>query len=234
MKNFGLFLIGLFFLLGCKKDDLSATTVVDAEGNKYKTVVIGNQTWMAENLKTTRFRNGDIIPLRSDSNAWKSSGLAKETAWCYYDNNSSHDDDYGKLYNWYTVVDSRQICPKGWHVPSNEEVEELIVYLSPDVGSFMTAGGKMKSTGTLQAGTGLWHEPNSEATNSTGFTGHPGGVRWEDGGKFNAMGSFGYWFTSTDGDTNIGGMYALSNANGILTRSGMPKRAGGSCRCVKD
>ncbi len=160
----------------------------DASGNSYKTVKIGEQVWMAENLKTDRYNNGDIIPNIQDNAEW---AKLQNGAWCNYDNFIQNDEIYGKLYNWYALADSRNICPVGWHVPSNAEWEKLIDYL----GGENVAGGKMKSTGLS-----LWESPNLEATNSSGFSGLPGGSRpggFYDG-SFYGIGYKSFWWCTYD------------------------------------
>ncbi|MBA4410758.1 MAG: hypothetical protein C0397_15205 [Odoribacter sp.] len=135
----------------------------------YKSVIIGNQEWMADDLKNNVFCNGDPIPEVKDFSEW--SGL-ETAAWVYVNNDKLKYGTFGKLYNWYAVNDKRNICPCGWHVPSYGEWEELIKYLGgPDV-----AGGKMKSLGTIQTSDGFWYEPNTGATNSSGFSAIPTGV----------------------------------------------------------
>jgi uncharacterized protein (TIGR02145 family) len=127
----------------------SSGTVTDIDGNVYQTVTLGGQVWMAENLKVTRYRNGDPIPCVNDASAW--SGLSTG-AYCHYNNDFNNAAIYGRLYNWYAVSDSRNIAPGGWHVPTDTEWQTLVDLL----GGSSVAGGKMKTTGTIQAGTGLW------------------------------------------------------------------------------
>ena len=149
--------------------DLTYGSMTDQEGNVYKTIVIGTQEWMAENLNTSIYRNGDAIPTNLDNAAWFG---ATSGAWAYYNNDSSYVCPYGKLYNWYACADARQICPMGWHLPTDAEWTMLTNYL----GGLFVAGGKMKSTSDL------WGSVNVEATNSSGFSGIPGGKRITNGG----------------------------------------------------
>ena len=146
--------------------------MTDQEGNVYRTIQIGNQLWMAENLKTTKYRNLDPIPNVTDNTAWNSLTTG---AWCYLGNNSSNDCPYGKLYNWYAANDTRQICPSGWHIPTSSDINILVSYL----GGASIAGGKMKSTGS-----DYWQSPNIGATNESGFSALSGGYRID--------GSFGF------------------------------------------
>ncbi len=196
-------------------------TMTDQQGNVYKTIVIGNQEWMAENLKTTLYRNGVAIPNVTNATQWR--GLTTG-AWCSYNNDAQYDCPYGKMYNWYTVVDSRNLCPTGWHVPSDAEWTTL----TNTLGGEGIAGGKMKSTGTQ-----YWLSPNTGATNESGFSGLPGGLRNDDGAFFN-LGNYGGWWSSSQDDATIARYryldYYFANANG----SSNLKANGFSVRCVRD
>jgi uncharacterized protein (TIGR02145 family) len=157
--------------------------VVDANGNGYKTIVAGNQEWMAENLKTTRYNDATTIPYITDINEWTG---AVSGAYCWYFNDEiNYKNTYGALYNW-KAVNTGKLCPKGWHVPSDEEWHTFILSLDPNAqlifGSESNiAGGKLKATGTLEEGTGLWSSPNTGATNEIGFNAIPGGFRDAEG-----------------------------------------------------
>lgn len=164
----------------CKND---AGIVTDVDGNIYRTVTIGTQTWMAENLKVTHYRNGDKILYLPDEAAW---GSTTAGAFCNYNNDSSHVSEYGRLYNWYAVNDSRGIAPEGWHIPGPAEIETLITYLKGDT----IAAAKLKS-----AGLDSWLS-NLGADNETGFSALPGGYRHKDG-SYHTLGSNGYWWTKT-------------------------------------
>jgi uncharacterized protein (TIGR02145 family) len=144
---------------------IAQETVTDYDGNVYQTVTIGSQVWMKENLKTTHYRNGDAIPNVTDTTSWNHLTMG---AYCNYDTNASYVPVYGRLYNWYAITDGRNICPLGWHIPSDTEWTTLITYL----GGESIAGGKMK-----EAGTAHWASPNTGATNSSGFTALPAGIR---------------------------------------------------------
>jgi len=167
-------------------------TVKDIDGNVYKTIQIGNQWWMAENLKVTHYRNGDPIPHVKDADMWRTT---KDGAYCSYDNDARHSSAFGKLYNWYSVVDRRNIAPDGWHVPTEDEWQTLIDFL----GGEDVACGKLK-----EAGYSHWKRPNSEATNSSGFTALPGGYRYTAGG-FKEMGNGAYFWSSTEFFSHPGG-----------------------------
>lgn len=186
-------LIVLILIFSCNKEDdainsdinfnpaITYGKMTDQDGNFYKTVTIGMQVWMAENLKTTRFNDNTTIPLVSDSVEWIGSNTP---CYCWYDNDAdTYRVVYGALYNWYAIKTGK-LCPKGWHVPSNEEWITLRTYL----GGEEIAGGKMKETGTLH-----WQSPNAGASNFSGFTALPGGVRGIVGtgnkGKFGGQGT---------------------------------------------
>ncbi|MCB0483171.1 MAG: fibrobacter succinogenes major paralogous domain-containing protein, partial [Flavobacteriales bacterium] len=178
--------------------------VSDIDGNQYTTVKLGSQEWMASNLKTRKFRNGDTILMAGDSAQWaaiwNNYNPTKVPAWCYYNDDSTNNTVYGKLYNGYAVADTRKICPIGWHVPSHAEWRQLINFIDPYNGQggeeSTFAGGSMKSTGTLQNKQGIWSHPNSEATNISGFAAAPSGMRM-DQGPFYSGGLSCYWWSST-------------------------------------
>ena len=162
----------------------------DADGNTYTTVTIGSQVWMKENLKTSKYRNGNAITTNLTDIGWQNTTSG---AYAIYNNDAANNTTYGKLYNWYAVADPRGLCPAGWHAPSDAEWTTLENFL----GGANGAGGKMKSTGTILTGTGLWQDPNTDATNSSGFTGLPGGYRL-DFGAYTDFGYYGYWWSSTE------------------------------------
>jgi uncharacterized protein (TIGR02145 family) len=193
--------------------------VTDSDGNIYPTVVIGTQWWMAENLRTATYANGEPIANVTDFAAWAqlSSG-----AWCHIENNTANDAIYGKLYNWYTAVDPRSLCPSGWHVPSDAECTVLTDYL----GGQAVAGGKMKSI------TG-WTGNNIGSTNESGFSGLPGGYR-SSNGTFYDVGDGGYWWSSSESSTTSAWNRALRYNHGNALRSGSNKQDGFSVRCIKD
>lgn len=190
----------------------------------YTTIVLGNgQEWMAENLRTTKYRNGDTIPNERGNSSWS---ILTTGAWSHYTNNSQFESPYGKLYNWYAVADSRNVCPTGWHVPTDAEWTALTDYL----GGKYVAGGKMKSTGTQ-----FWMFPNTDATNESGFLGFPGGFR-KSNGPFEAIRGGGYWWSSsskTDSSFNAF-YYWLDFYTGSLTRFDNSYKMGYSVRCIKD
>ena len=203
-----------------------APVLTDVDGNEYDTVRIGNQVWMKENLRVTKYRNGNPIPTNLDNAQWSA---ATEGAFSVHLDNDTNDLTYGKLYNWYAVADPRGLCPTGWHVPSDAEWTSLENFL----GGASVAGGKMKSMGTIQAGTGLWDDPNTAADNSSGFTGLPGDFRSYNG-NYGYIGLFGYWWSSTDTTSPDAWSRDLNYSNANSRRLNYDKTDGFSVRCLKD
>jgi uncharacterized protein (TIGR02145 family) len=200
----------------------SGPQVTDIDGNVYKTVYIGNQLWMAENLKTRHYRDQTEIPSAPlTSREWL--GLTTG-ALCYYDNDELNNKNiYGPLYNWYAVADERTLCPSGWHIPSNDEFMELRDYL----GGLTIAGAKMKETES-----GLWDFPNTGADNSSGFTALPGGDR--DDGEFGSIHNGTGWWSSTEVDKKDAWSHYLYYSSTSFFPSPDDKVSGCSVRCIKD
>ena len=195
---------------------------VDIDGNFYSTVQIGNQLWMSENLKTTRYNNGDEIPTGLTDGEWQNTTSG---ALAVYDDNESNADIYGRLYNWYAVVDNRGVCPENFHVPTDEEYTQLTIYL----GGSEVAGGKMK-----EAGLEHWNNPNTGATNESGFSGLPGGFR-NISGSYVYMGSDGYFRSSSEYSNSQAWFHSLHYGNSVVYRDfNMSKQSGLSVRCVGD
>ncbi len=193
--------------------------VTDIDGNIYHTIVIGTQTWLVENLKTSRYRNGDAITTGLSDVQWQSTSSG---AFSIYNNNSSNNTTYGKLYNWYAVTDPRQIAPLGWHIPTDAELGTLLTFL----GGEPLAGGKLKETGTIR-----WQAPNTGATNTSGFTGLPGGFRLS---TYNDIGLNGNFFSSSVRNSTDVWIYYLDYLGAGFFRTWSPKYAGLSVRCLKD
>jgi uncharacterized protein (TIGR02145 family) len=208
----------LWNLLNIKAEG-SVGQVIDSDGNIYPTVVIGNQEWIAANLRVTHFRNGESIPKVTTTAAWAAMTTA---AYCWYSNDSVANGVYGILYNWFTVNDSRLLCPDGWHVATNTEWNTLATYL----GGATVAGGTMKRAM-------LWNSPNTGATNSSGFSGLPGG--WRSGaGNFSYLGSDGYFWTATQFSGTGSYTWYLEYDDAEVHSSQASKVLGHSVRCIKD
>ena len=195
---------------------------VDIDGNEYATVIIGNQVWMSENLKVTKYRDGTAIPTGLSNSEWENTTSG---AYAVYDNNETHADTYGYLYNWYAVDDSRNIAPDGWHVPTDDEWTTLTDYL----GGTSVAGGKMKETGTSH-----WNSPNTGATNESGFTAFPGGYRGYSNGLYLSIGSYGYFWSSSESSSFSAWKRDLFYDYSEVDRNYDYKRYGFSVRCVRD
>lgn len=233
------------FLLSCKKADTTPTNtttnkdtiqtsiakygagVTDIDGNKYKTVIIGTQEWMGENLKVTKYNDGTLIPNVVDNVEWSKLTTA---AWCNYNNNDSLGLIYGKLYNWY-VVNTQKVCPVGWHVPSNNDWTKLIDYLGGD----SVAGGKLKEVGDMH-----WKPQNFRASNYSLFKALPGGYTNTD---FYSISKFGYWWSSTEivnpqgtkGGNNYFFLLIASMYESVVIETDVSPGSGGlSIRCLKD
>lgn len=210
----------------------SNNNVIDIDGNVYHTVTIGTQTWMVENLKTTRYNDGSSIPNVTENTQW---GNINTGAYCYYNNEPSYNNTYGKLYNWY-AVNTGKLAPTGWHIPSDDEWLTLINYL----GGASVAGGKMKTTGNITDGTGLWETPNNGATNSSGFTALPSGYRDYPDVKYTYLNKGAYFYSSTENTTtgNVGYVHLLNSYIGIMQFTGVSftgdKHVGKPVRCLKD
>jgi len=241
--------IGMFLILtnSCKKDEnnndpnSTSSTIKDIDGNVYHSVTIGTQVWMLENLKTTKYRNGDPIPNIRDETQWK-----KQTSggYCDYDNNVSNANIYGRLYNWYAVNDSRNIAPTGWHVPSNAEWNTLINYL---INNGFGYGGSGNDIAKSMAATTGWYVSsvvgnigNDPASNNkSGFTALPSGDRGYTG-SFLGIGYDCSWWSTTEhksysDEAYFRNLYQDSDyVWGDGDRDGRDKISGSSVRCVKD
>ncbi len=222
--------VGLIALQGCDsksggtepgKEIETDLTVTDIDGNVYHTVTIGTQVWTVENLKVTKYRNGDPIPNVTDGSVW-----AALTTGAYYNigNDSSFVSTYGRLYNWFAVTDSRNIAPAGWHVPTDAEWQTLINYLG---GSFV-AGGKMKEAGITH-----WNSPNAGATNVSGFSALPASYRNYDG-NFYGIGGYAYFWSSSEKASNYAWSVFLYYDFSDARQFDNYERYGFSVRLVRD
>jgi uncharacterized protein (TIGR02145 family) len=199
--------------------DLVYGSVTDIDGNTYRTIVIGEQEWMAENLNVNHYANGDPIPNVTDNAQW--AGLTTG-AWCYYNNDPAYECPYGALYNWFVTIDARNVCPTGWHVPTDSEWTILTNYL----GGEAVAGGKMKSFGTT-----YWDSPNNWATNETGFSGLPSGSRLF--GFENLSVFFSLW-SSTESNASKAWHRRVTSDSGDIASGNPNKESGLAIRCLRD
>jgi uncharacterized protein (TIGR02145 family) len=213
----------LFALItSCKKNDELPVPVSDIDGNTYKTIKIGGKTWMAENLRTTRYNDGTEIQLITEGSRWRD---ATEGGYCWYNNSeeTSFREKYGALYNSY-VIAKGNICPEGWSVPTKEDWLKL----REDLGDTTTGGGRLKDKGTEN-----WQAPNKGANNNSGFTALPAGIRYFEG-TFSSFSYFtGFWSTS---DFSICSAWYISLYYGdaIIKTNYTQKKTGFSIRCIKN
>jgi len=207
----------LFAGLACPE----SPTVMDIDGNVYRTVQIGSQCWMAENLKTTRNNDGTVISHVTDNTAWTQ---LNSGAWCNYENNSGYDATYGKLYNWYAAANPN-ICPQGWHVPTDAEWQVLEAALGMSAGSLGLTGfrGDAQNVGGKIKATILWNAPNTGATNESGFSGLPGGNRNINDGSFLLLGNYGFWWSASESGAEYAWRRALGSNVAGITRNYLPR-----------
>lgn len=219
----------------CKKEIIPVPTVIDIEGNIYHSVTIGTQTWMAENLRTTKYNDGSDIPNITESSVWQNLG---SHGYCWYNNDIANKETYGALYNWF-VVSTAKLCPTGWHVPTESDW----TILSENLGGDDIAGGKLK-----EAGNAHWLYPNSGATNESRFTALAGGYRnvltrgnqVHPGGFFGGIKTTGSWWTASEfgpsyyvwyREMNFDHSY-FASSSGVIFQNG--HSMGYSVRCIKD
>jgi uncharacterized protein (TIGR02145 family) len=207
--------------------DLTYGAVSDNDGNTYKTIVIGTQTWMAENLRTTKYRNGDLIGTTIPATLNIDGDSTPKYQWIYGDNIHVLDF-YGRLYTWYTINDSRDVCPSDWHIPSDSEWTVLVNYL----GGYVVAGNALKETTNRHW---LTLPSNELPTNSSGFSAIPGGVRFYDGTFENSIQTGSWWSSDIDtffNDKSIGRTLVYDTS--LVYTFHAFKKMGLSVRCVKD
>ncbi len=212
--------------------------VTDIDGNTYQSITNCGLTFTKQNLNVSKYTDGTPIPEVTDQTQWANLTTG---AWCYYDNDPANATVYGKIYNWYAVAGiynaasstnpslRKKLVPTGYQIPNDAKWTALTDCL----GGIGIAGGKMKSTGTILAGNGLWRSPNVEATNASGFTGLPGGER-QGNGIFGTIGSRAIWWSSSEYDSTSAWFLNLEYYNGDTNSNYYDKRNGFSVRCVKD
>ena len=196
-------------------------TVTDIDGNVYPIVTIGSQEWMGQNLRTTHFNDGSPVTLVTDASLWIT---LTTSAYCWYNNDEiTHKSDYGALYNWYAAEDAN-LCPEGWHVPTDSEWTTLIDY----IGGENTAGGKLKEVGTSH-----WNSPNTGATDVFNYTALPGGKRGGSG-EYNSIRETGYWWSVTEAYPSSAWYRYMIKSSAKTSRHHLGKIHGFSVRCLKD
>lgn len=219
----------LFFTNSCEKQEvyeipdviLTYQNISDQEGNVYKTIQIGTQVWMAENLRSTKYRDGTDIPFVDNDILWDNSIAG---AYCNYENDDQLLNSYGRLYNWYAVQDRRGLAPTGWHIPTESEWETLANFL----GGENITGSKIKEKGISH-----WNIPNSDASNESGFTALPCGARGEMG-QYCFIGTIGYWWSADLTGNRTAYLRGATNNSTKIFRYAYNKKYGFSVRCIKD
>ncbi len=216
------------------KPESKKMIVTDKDGNEYKTVKIGSHEWTTENLTVERYRNGDLIPHVRDKEEWSD---LKTGAWCYYNNNPKNGNKYGKLYNWYAVNDSRRLAPEGWHVPSDSEWTKLTDNLGGITKERKLENGSkywyIKSIGGKLKARTLWNNPNTGATNESGFSAFPGGFRYSNG-NFTSIGKYGNFWSASEYSIGTAWNRVLYYDDSGVASYYSSMLHGLSVRCVKD
>ena len=209
-----------FIFVFCSANLFSQETVKDADNNEYSTIKIGSQVWMAENLKTTHYNDGNEIPQQTDKTKWATN---KTAAFCWYDNDESNKAEYGALYNWY-VVGTGKLCPQGWHVPTTDEWTTL----ENTLGGADQAAPKMKEKGTEH-----WEMTYDNVTNESGFNARGAGFRNSDG-DFTYKLSDACWWTATPGTQTYAKNRCFSFYTSVVSTRDIQRTNGYSIRCVKN
>jgi uncharacterized protein (TIGR02145 family) len=220
----GPLILFISLVIGCEKEPLiiieDSDLVADVDGNTYRTVKIGEQIWMTENLNVSHFRNGDLIPEAETAEEWIQAGTESEPAWCYYDNDPENGEKYGKLYNWYAVNDPRGLAPENWTIPDNKDWEQLIDYL----------GGNRKAGMVMKSVTG-WNS-NGNGDNYSKFAALPGGGRAYFG-DFLDLGNAEVWWSSSEESALSAYGINLNGSNGNVLQGSFNKITGLSIRALK-
>ena len=257
MKKYQLSFILLTFILGCSSNgtgkmsnnntEMSPNKLIDIDSNVYKTITIGKQTWMAENLKVTRYANGAVIPHITDNTAWANLGdNDTDKGYSYQNNNANKESDlYGALYTYAAATNGdnssnnvQGVCPKGWHLPSDEEWKALEIGLGMSTEDANDTSWRGTDQGSQLAGNaGLWVDgilENNLNFGSSNFSGVPGGSRYDYNGAFVNIGIHGYWWTSTQKGSKYAFVHRIDHRATTVFRFEHAKSYGISVRCVKD
>ena len=208
-------------------------TVTDIDGNVYAAVQIGSHCWMAENLRTGNYRDGNEITHVPDASQWQQQGTYD--AWCNYDNDPVNDPIYGKLYNWHAAADPN-ICPLGWHLPADAEWQQLELELGMPSGELAATGyrGAAENVGGKLKSTLLWNAPNTGATNESGFNSLPSGHRAIFIGQYEGIGNNTYWWTASQSDADFAWLRLVDWSNASIYRDTRLKGWGFCVRCLRD
>ncbi len=222
MKNVFLYIVVAFLtfsLVGCSENQDKPGNLNKPVVDNYKKVKIGSQTWMTENLDVTKFRNGEDIPKVESVEEWRKAGRNKQPAWCFYENDQKNGAKFGKMYNYYALIDPRGLAPEGWRIPNASDWKKLETKLGK------TPGVKMKSTSE-------WKDQGN-GTNESQFNGFPGGYRGNDG-KFYLKGQNGYWWILAEPKSKDVYCCNLNFKYDFLIRLNALKANGFSVRCIKE
>lgn len=215
--------------IGCKDseepDSSLPTAVFDNSGNQYAAITIGNQVWLNENLRTTRYNNGDNIASTDNASIDITAEVNPKYQWIYFEGSEPIGTGIGRLYTWHVINDPRKICPPGFRVATESDWNALNTFLG---GNFVINGGKLK----LQ-GTGLWQSPNLGATNDVGFNGLPSGSRLPDG-TFTGYKTNAVLWSSTGVNATEARAFTLTHSAAVLGTATLNKSTGAACRCIKE
>ena len=210
-------------------------TIIDIDGNVYETIAIGEQVWMKENLKVTHYNDGSEIPTGYSNSEWVNLSTG---AYAVYDDNESNADTYGYLYNWYAVDDERGVCPEEWHVPTDDEIKQLEMYLGMSQEEADDTGYRGTNEGSKLAGRAdLWNDgalENNPEFGTSGFDFLPGGYRSYSNGSYYYMGFYGDFWSSTESNSGSAWGRRLGYYYSEVDRSNYYKRIGFSVRCIRD
>ena len=233
-------LLIVLLIVGCEKSTApqDCAGVVDIDGNCYATVQIGEQLWMAENLKVIHYNNGDEIPTGLSFGRDGEWANTTEGAYAVYDDNPTNADIYGNLYNWAVIGDERGVCPDGFHTPSDDEYKELEMYLGMSQAESDSNYNRGTNEGSKLAGNvDLWNsgnlKENSEFGNS-GFAAIPSGYRSTRFGTYNNIGNDVIFYSSTEGHNSCAYTRGLAYDSTNVSRHCYSKKHGASVRCLKD
>jgi uncharacterized protein (TIGR02145 family) len=226
------FLFIILFFISCKKEkeesngcEGSPASVTDIDGNVYNVVSIGDQCWLKEDLKVTRYNNGDTIKNKMLDADWFAAADSGQGAWCYYNNDSIYNSDYGKLYNIYAVNDARRIAPVGWRVPTNEDFKTLTEYLE---------GSLVAAASLREAGFNHWDSLNTAANNNSGFTAFGTGTRMSNGTFAQLKVKGNWWTSSVNSSSQPLYLTLLSNNTPVMIPFSNSRNDAFSIRCIRE
>lgn len=222
------FLFFFIILISCETEP-SKGTVTDIDGNVYETIEIGEQEWMAENLRVTKYRNGETIENITSNEDWS---VLATGAYCGYDNDESNIETYGLLYNWYAVNDNNNIAPEGWHVPTDDDWKQLEIYLGMSQEEVDQTGYRGTDVGYMMQSTSGWNY-NRNGNNSSGFTALPGGCRYKNG-NFIELGNYAYFWSSSPAYGDFAWYRELRYGYSTVRYWSEYRQNGFSIRCIKD